>query len=91
MVKTLKSKLAQYENDAEFQAELAKLEPEIKIMELMVQARKKAGLSQRELAKRMGKPQSTIARIESGAQIPTIKTLLSVAKATGTELDMRLI
>ncbi len=91
MVKTLRNKLAQYENDPEFQAELAKLEPEMKIIELMVQARKQAGLSQRELARRMGKPQSTIARIESGTQMPTIRTLFSVAKATGTELDMRLL
>lgn len=44
------------------------------------------GLSQTEFAKRVGKPQSTIARIETGAVLPTIKLLREIA----TKVDKRL-
>ena len=87
---TLKSKLAQYADDPEFKAELEKLEPELKIIKLMVDVRKQTGLSQRELAKRMGKPHSTIARIEGGSQIPSIRTLWELARATGKKLEIKL-
>ena len=44
------------------------------------------GLSQTEFAKRVGKPQSTIARIETGAVLPTIGLLREIA----TKVDKRL-
>jgi len=39
-------------------------------------------LTQTELADRMGTTQSAIARLESGAQMPSVNTLLKFAKAT---------
>ena len=44
------------------------------------------GLSQTEFAKRVGKPQSTIARIETGAVLQTIGLLREIA----TKVDKRL-
>jgi transcriptional regulator with XRE-family HTH domain len=38
--------------------------------DLIVIARKRAGISQRELAERLGRPQATIARWEAGAREP---------------------
>lgn len=51
------------------------------------QARRRAGLTQRELAARTGVPQSTIARIESGRADPRVSTLDTLLRACGDELD----
>lgn len=49
-------------------------------------ARRKAGLSQRELARRAGVPQSTIGRIEAGLMDPRIATLDRLLRACGYEI-----
>jgi transcriptional regulator with XRE-family HTH domain len=49
-----------------------------------------AGRSQAELAARMGTSQSAIARLESGQTLPSTKTLLRYAKATGSRYHVRL-
>jgi transcriptional regulator with XRE-family HTH domain len=54
------------------------------------EARLRAGLSQRELAARLGRPQSSIARWESGARRPSLETLVSVVRACGLDLSLRL-
>jgi len=43
-----------------------------------------------ELAARMGTSQSTIARLESGETLPSTKTLLRYAEATGSRFHIRL-
>ena len=53
-------------------------------------ARRSAGLSQRQLAEKSGIPQPTIARIESGKQMPRADTLDRLLRACGWELDMTL-
>lgn len=52
------------------------------------QARRAAGLSQRELSRRTGVPQSAIARIERGLQVPRTDTLERLLKACGFELRL---
>lgn len=42
------------------------------------------GLTQAELAARMGTSQSYVARLESGRAPPSTRTLLKIAQATGT-------
>ena len=56
-------------------AEYDALAPEFEISAELVKARLRAGLSQPELAARMGTSQSTIARLESGQTLPSTKTL----------------
>ncbi len=51
------------------------------------QARRRAGLSQRELAERTGVPQSTIARVESGSVDPRMSTIAKLLSACGEELE----
>ena len=51
-------------------------------------ARRRAGLSQRELSRRAGVPQSTISRIESGLVSPSIQTLEKLVRACGMELEV---
>lgn len=52
----------------------------------LMRARTAAGLSQRELARRAGVPQSTVGRIETGAMIPRVDTLQRLLRQCGAEL-----
>lgn len=59
--------------------------------ELSVQVRKAReakGLSQSQLAERMGTQQSVIARLEGGGITPTLPTLKRIADALGTKLTV---
>jgi transcriptional regulator with XRE-family HTH domain len=47
--------------------------------------RRRAQLTQRELAERAGTTQSAIARIESGASSPTLATIERLARAAGLQ------
>jgi predicted transcriptional regulator len=51
------------------------------------QARRRAGLTQRQLAAKAGVPQSVIARIESRAVIPRVDTLDRLLEACGEGLE----
>lgn len=53
---------------------------------LLINVRLAKKLSQAQLAARLGKPQSVIARIESGRGNPGLNTLLAMAKALGVRL-----
>ena len=53
-------------------------------------ARKRSGLSQRQLAEAAGVPQSTVARIETYRQQPTLPLLGRLFAAAGLELRTRL-
>ena len=63
----------------------------LSVLRELVVARKKAGLSQSEVARRMGVPQSAIVRLESGAHSPTLTTLSRFAAAIGVRLEVRRI
>jgi transcriptional regulator with XRE-family HTH domain len=52
------------------------------------EARRRAGLSQRELAEKSGVPQSTIGRIEAGAVDPRARTLDRLLRACGLDLEL---
>jgi len=71
-------------------AEYDALAPEFEIAAELLKARQRAGLSQSELAAKMGTSQSTIARLESGQTLPSTKTLLRFANATGSKFQIRL-
>ena len=55
--------------------------------EMVENARKLKGYSQRELAKICGLPQSSIARIESCSVKPNVETLIKIADFLGTSTD----
>ncbi len=57
---------------------------------LVREARTRAGLSQRELARRAGTAQSVVARIELGHTDPSAGTLAKLLAAAGFELNSRL-
>jgi DNA-binding XRE family transcriptional regulator len=53
--------------------------------------REKKGLSQRELAERVGTTQSAIARLEAGNISPSLPTLDKIAAALGAEVSLTII
>lgn len=58
--------------------------PEFAVARTIIEARTNCGLTQAELAERMNTSQSYIARLENGRVLPTLKTFLRIAEATGT-------
>lgn len=53
-------------------------------------ARRKAGLSQRELAEKAGQTQQSISAYETGRKDPTLSTLNRLLAAAGLEMRVRL-
>jgi putative transcriptional regulator len=60
---------------------------DIEIASTLRVARVAAGLTQSELAERVGVTRQTIGLIEVGKYNPTIKLCLMLARETGTRLD----
>jgi transcriptional regulator with XRE-family HTH domain len=52
---------------------------------LMIEARKKADLTQHELARRLGKPQSFVAKYEGGERRLDVVEFVTVARAIGAD------
>jgi ribosome-binding protein aMBF1 (putative translation factor) len=86
----LKEFMARSLGDPDVKREFDALEQEFAIASELIRARARAGLSQAELAARMGTSQSAIARLESGRSLPSAKTLLRFAQATGSKVELRL-
>src|SRR5262245_5330279 len=59
--------------------------------QLVREARKRAGLTQADLASRAGTTQSAIARIESGAVSPSLEHLTELVQAAGFDIEIRLV
>ena len=64
------------------------LDDEFQLAKTLIEARKQAGLSQDQLARRMKTSQSYVARIESGQVRPSTSALERLARATGTRLKI---
>jgi transcriptional regulator with XRE-family HTH domain len=56
--------------------------------DLLVSGRRRAGLSQEHLAERLGRPQSTIARWETGQQHPPLESVIEALRACNLELTV---
>lgn len=52
---------------------------------LLIAARRKAGLNQTELAERLGKPQSFVAKYEGGERRLDVVEFLAVTRAIGVD------
>lgn len=81
--------------DPEVKAEYDALTPEFALLRMMLQARQEAGLSQADVAARMGTKASAVARLESalvsGKHSPSINTLRRYARAVNRQLEVRLV
>ena len=57
--------------------------------QILLDARKNAGLTQQELADRIGADKGYISRIERGLTVPTVATLYKIASAMGLTIELR--
>jgi len=57
--------------------------------QILLDARKQAGLTQQELADRIGANKGYISRIERGLIIPSVATLYRIAAAMGLSVELR--
>ena len=71
----------------EFRAEWEKLEAAYQVGSL----RLRRGLSQEELAARLGTTQSSIARLEAGRSEPRLAHLRRIAQALNARVELRLV
>lgn len=71
---------------AEYQAEAARLAPYEQLARLVIERRVREGISQSQLAMRIGTSVSAISRLESGQHRPNVETLERLARAFDEQL-----
>jgi len=64
---------------------------EFEIARSLIEARTKAGLTQAQVAERMGTTQSVVARIESATRMPSMKSIIRYAAAVGARPVLKLV
>lgn len=79
------------ERDVEFRQAWEESGAELAFRKAVIAARLAAGLSQKQLAGRIGTSQSAVARMENGGYRPRVETLLKLANALHVmfEVDSR--
>ena len=91
MGKKLQDKHNELLSDPEYKKAYSELESEFIIAEALIQARKSANLTQKQVAERMGTTQSVVARMESGKPLPSLKSVIRYAAAVNSRIDLKLI
>lgn len=87
----LKALKDEWMKDRAFREEYDRLMPEFALARTLIKARAKAGMTQAQVARRMGTTQSVVARIESGQNAPNLKTLQKYAQAVGRRIEVKLV
>ena len=75
----------------EFAQEYNKENERLQVAVALMQLRESEGLTQRQLAEKVGKPQSTIARIENGNMNVSYGVLCEIASSLGKTLEIRFV
>ena len=76
--------------DPEIKKEYDALEAEFSLIEQLIAKRLEKGLTQKELAQKIGTKQSAISRLEGGGFHPTFALLNKVAEALGAKVHVSL-
>ena len=92
--KTHKEMITAWMADPAFKAEYDNLKDEYELLREMLQARKRSGLTQENVAKIMGTKAPAIARLEASSirdkHSPSLNTLRKYAGAVGCKLEIHL-
>lgn len=73
----------------EVKTEYDLLESEFSLIDTLLVMRRKSGLTQEQLAKKMGTQKGNISRLEKGNSNPSWKTIQNYAHACGCEVFMK--
>ncbi len=83
--------LADQLKDEQFRNEFEALEPEFAIIQALIDARKAAGLTQKELSEKTGIAQGDISKLENGSGNPSLRTLKRLAEGMGKTLRIEFV
>ncbi len=86
--KEVKEKLLR---NPEVKIEYENLDVFYKIKRQLINLRKEKGLSQKELAEKIGTKQSAISRLENENYNPSVELLSKIAKAFDKELEIKIL
>jgi DNA-binding XRE family transcriptional regulator len=89
-MKSLRTLKAELLTDTDTRAEYDAMADEFGMARELIAARSRAGLTQGEVAARMGTTQSVIARLEGGRRMPSIRTVQRYAHAVGARAVVHL-
>ena len=78
-------------NDPALRAEYEALEPEFTIIQAMIDARKSAGLTQKQLSEKTGIAKADISKLENGNANPSLRTLRRLASGLGMRLKVEFV
>ncbi len=94
-VKTHKQMVEEWKKDPEFNAAYDELDTEFNLLRELLLARQKNGLTQADVAAKMGTKAPSITRLETAlsgnGHSPTIATLKKYAQAVGCKLEVHLV
>ena len=74
--------------DPDFKAEFDRQQPEFAVINAIIEARRKRGITQKTLAQKIGTKQSVISRLESGRANPSVAFLKKLAQALNSHLEI---
>jgi transcriptional regulator with XRE-family HTH domain len=77
--------------DPALKAEYDALQPEYDIIQAMIDARNREGLTQKELSERTGITQADISRIENGTRNPSLGMVKRLASGLGMRLKLEFV
>lgn len=83
--------LAEKMKDPEWCSGYEKVRQESEPLRAILRARVEKGMTQAQIAKKMGTTQSSIARVESGKSHPTIPFMQRLAEALDMKLEIRFL
>ncbi len=93
--KTHRQMVAAWKREPEFKAAHDELEMEFTLLRELLLARRQAGLTQAEVAEKMGTKPPAVTRLETALSdrkhSPTIATLKKYAQAVGCKLEVHLV
>ena len=80
----------QMRDNPEYKTAYDALEQEFAIANALIQARSEAGMTQKDVAEKLGVSQPAVARMESGKNI-SIKAIARYAKAVGRPINLSIL
>ena len=91
MGRRLEEKHKELLNDPEYKKAYTELKEEFLVAKALIEARKSANLTQKQVAERMGTTQSVVARMESGNPLPSLKSVVRYAAAVNSRIEFKLV
>lgn len=90
-LQTLKDLSLELHKDPEHEREYRRKKPFYDLMLEIINRRNALGLSQKELAERMGTHQSAISRIQSAESNPRLGTIIEIAEALDATVEIKFV